>query len=119
MRNHNLITFLVGLLIGGVIVFLYFQPKLTYQGKSAQGWATDYSNLWKEYTQVELKNGDGYIPGLATPNPTPTEQPISYFNKDSMLPPGCITTINAYMKLGYSRFTTNQMLKESRPECAY
>jgi hypothetical protein len=76
------------------------------------------------------KNSGGYIQARISPIPTstngyfpadtPTPTPVTQYVAPSVdMPPGCDTTINAYMKLGYSRSMTNQMLKSARPECSY
>jgi len=145
----------IGFVVGLVVMYLYFQPKLTYQVKTAQESFSKYNTLEnykcttgdvKDYLKAvasaqAYKEGKSKVVDFSSmswnavdkcsyafeayqqyeidnPQPTPTPE-VKYVAPTVDMPPGCDTTINAYMKLGYSRSMTNQMMKKDHPECTY
>lgn len=78
----------IGLVVGIVIMYLYFQPKLAYQGKTAKDWsnlATENMNTTQEYSQKLSDLNKKYASVSAALQtllnaPTPTPK-IQYIDK--------------------------------------
>ncbi len=124
-RNINNTTIFrllaIGFVFGAIVVFLYFQPHLTYQGKSAQEWSDIAGTKEQDAKKWELMYNTtiSELKDLQNkPVPTPTTV-TQYATPSDELPPYCYPLIDAWMKAGYSRSATNRMLKKNNPECAY
>ncbi len=121
----------VGFIVGVILTYLFLQPKLIYQGKTAQEWAKQASDeawnnlnsnkILEKYTREVYMND---TKNQATPNPTPST--TQYSNSDqlneSSYPPGagvvCVATIKAYLKAGWNMNQINHMLKANNSVCA-
>jgi uncharacterized protein YneF (UPF0154 family) len=123
-KFKNLISIgllVIGFIAGLFVAYSYYQPKLAYQEKTAQVWASEAN---KNQKQVDWLNK--FIskldpnPLLATPTPT-TNNIGSFQQNNSNFPPGtvCTAIVNAYLKVGWSRTQINQMFKSTNPECSY
>lgn len=127
-NSIEIIVITLLLLIIYALTYIIGYKSASYQGKTAQEWAS----LDKADQQVALQKGieQGKIDQIewidAHPIPSPTPI-IQYVTQPSVtqptpaveLPPYCALSIANYMSLGFSRSMTNQLLKGSMPQCAY
>ena len=89
----------------------------TFQGKTAEQWARIANDLKTKVSQEEAALTIYQTLDSASPTPTVTLPPAS--NLDSNLPSWCQQVIGAWVAQGYSRATTNQLMKKDNPECTY
>ncbi len=85
----------IGLVTGIVVMYLFLQPKLSYQGKSVEDWAivaTENMNTTKEYSQKLSDLSKKYASVSAAlqallnaPTPTPTPK-VQYIDKTPARP---------------------------------
>lgn len=90
MKIRPLGLLAIGFIVGLLVMYLYFQPKLTYQGKTAQQWASlsnQYQKWATEWKQTDFSDYYQLRTLQRKPTPTPkivyqtqtvTPQPIEY-----------------------------------------
>jgi hypothetical protein len=112
---------ILGFVVGLIVMYLFLQPKLTYQGRTAQEWSNQ-ANKNQQQADFYLKHIGNPDPNPFMPTPTPTTNNIGSFQQNnSNFPPGtvCTAIVNAYLKVGWTRTQINQMFKSTNPECTY
>lgn len=135
------IVFLLSLALTSYLLGSTFQYKNDLsEGRTAHEWEEIYNNFFQQKCSdnaVEkfTTGGGGMIsldqallcePGITayknylSKHPMPMPKPTSVTaSNDSVLPSWCSDVIQAWMSQGYSRATTNQLMKEDHPECTY
>jgi hypothetical protein len=112
---------IVGFVLGLVAMYLYFQPKLVYQGETASAWANiaDQNKKEADTYKIQLASASAEITTLlvtTTKTPPPTSNP--YAKMPSWCRDDIAANNAAYQPLGYSQGAINEIIKKQNPECA-